>query len=223
MIPLIENLASEFSHALAPQRILLTLTSGEKFETLAKRYIHRGLKRNIPSLFSDLKPLYRDELKRQTIHKIVEDYRANLESSENAKSDGRFPISICPRANLEPRWQLSYYTRMDFVFPGTTSLGSWTVSGGRRNSKKGNRAYPNSSGTVHGSGQELEASWRLSRSSISDGLGTWAWRPRSFPQYQMCDVSFTSRRSRRSSEALRYVYQEGCSISGQGFGRHAKL
>jgi peptide alpha-N-acetyltransferase len=88
MVPLIENLASEFSHASAPQRILLTVTSGEKFEGLAKRYIHRGLKRNIPSLFADLKPLYKDEFKRDLIHKIVEEYRAKLESNEHVKSDG---------------------------------------------------------------------------------------------------------------------------------------
>lgn len=88
VVPLLESLASEFAHALVPQRILLTVTSGEKFEALAKRYLHRGLKRNIPSLFVDVKPLYKDHFKRDTIQRIVEDYRTTLESKGTTKSDG---------------------------------------------------------------------------------------------------------------------------------------
>jgi hypothetical protein len=86
----LEVFATEFPRALVPQRILLTVTRGEQFERLVKKYIHRALKRNLPSLFVDLKPLYNDQDKRQIIQSIVEDYKTELEAAKGADTDGKY-------------------------------------------------------------------------------------------------------------------------------------
>lgn len=85
----LEGFAKDFPRALVPQRILLTVTTGEKFETLIKKYLHRGLKKNIPSLFVDIKPLYKDDAKRERIQSIVEDYRVELEAKKASNADGK--------------------------------------------------------------------------------------------------------------------------------------
>jgi N-alpha-acetyltransferase 15/16, NatA auxiliary subunit len=90
----LEAFAKEFPRALVPQRILLTITTGEKFDALIKKYLHRGLKKNIPSLFVDIKPLYKDDAKRERIQYIVEDYRVELEAKKASNADGeRVPLS----------------------------------------------------------------------------------------------------------------------------------
>jgi N-alpha-acetyltransferase 15/16, NatA auxiliary subunit len=86
----LEVFATEFPRALVPQRILLTVTRGEQFERLIKKYIHRALKRNLPSLFVDLKPLYKDQDKRQVIQSIVEDYKTELEAAKGSDTDGEY-------------------------------------------------------------------------------------------------------------------------------------
>jgi N-alpha-acetyltransferase 15/16, NatA auxiliary subunit len=85
----LEEFARDFPRALVPQRILLTITTGEKFEALIKKYLHRGLKKNIPSLFVDIKPLYQDDTKRERIQSIVEEYRVELEAKKTSNPDGK--------------------------------------------------------------------------------------------------------------------------------------
>ena len=46
---------------------------GEKFKELVKPYVKRTLQKGIPSLFSDVKNLYDDPFKLETIQTIVED------------------------------------------------------------------------------------------------------------------------------------------------------
>lgn len=54
------------------ERVALDIAEGDAFIERAKPYIERGLKKGIPSLFVDLKPLYTSPAKRQTIQTIVE-------------------------------------------------------------------------------------------------------------------------------------------------------
>ncbi|KAG8813414.1 hypothetical protein FRC17_001586 [Serendipita sp. 399] len=89
----LEEFSSQYPHALAPRRILLTITSGDVFEKLVRQYILRGLKKNIPSLFADLKPLYKDESKRSVIQSIVEQYQDELEAATSKKSDDESPTT----------------------------------------------------------------------------------------------------------------------------------
>jgi hypothetical protein len=86
----LQDFAAKYPRALVPQRILLTITNGDQFRDLVERYIHRGLKKNIPSLFVDLKPLYQDHSKRDVIRSIVEDFKSQLESQDTPSKDGKY-------------------------------------------------------------------------------------------------------------------------------------
>jgi hypothetical protein len=53
--------------------------SAEDFRPLANVYLYRGLKKGIPSLFVDVKPLYQDTQKLAIVEELVDGYRRSLE------------------------------------------------------------------------------------------------------------------------------------------------
>jgi hypothetical protein len=67
-------------------QISLTPVAAEGFRPLANAYLLRGLKKGIPSLFVDVKPLYQDIRKRAIVEELVDGYRRTLE--ENCLPDG---------------------------------------------------------------------------------------------------------------------------------------
>jgi hypothetical protein len=69
----LRQLSSEMPKARAPQRLALNIASGDEFKELVKSYVLSSLQKGIPSLFADLKALYKDEFKRRTIEEIVEE------------------------------------------------------------------------------------------------------------------------------------------------------
>ncbi|KAF8624974.1 hypothetical protein AX15_005610 [Amanita polypyramis BW_CC] len=81
MLQVLRQFSSEIPKARAPQRLALNAATGDKFKELVKPYVLSGLERGIPSLFADLKALYKDESKRQSIEEIAE------ESVKNQKPD----------------------------------------------------------------------------------------------------------------------------------------
>ncbi|KAJ2918957.1 hypothetical protein MD484_g1411, partial [Candolleomyces efflorescens] len=83
-LSVVTSLSTEFPRAAAPKRLALTLSSGEEFKALAEPYITTGLSKGIPSLFSDLKSLYRDAEKRDVIEEIAE--RLKLKYAEETSS-----------------------------------------------------------------------------------------------------------------------------------------
>jgi N-alpha-acetyltransferase 15/16, NatA auxiliary subunit len=64
----------EMNLAYFPDRV-----TAKDFKPIASAYILRCLKKGIPSLFVDLKPLYHDAQKRAIIEKLVDGYRRTLE------------------------------------------------------------------------------------------------------------------------------------------------
>ncbi|KAG2046531.1 N-terminal acetyltransferase A, auxiliary subunit [Suillus hirtellus] len=72
---------SNVQFATAPQRLALHVATGQEFQDLIKPYLTNGLTKGIPSLFADLKPLYKDSVKRQIIEDIVEELRATFATS----------------------------------------------------------------------------------------------------------------------------------------------
>ena len=58
--------------ANAPVRLQLNIASGETFKKLVEPYITRGLTKGIPSLFADLKSLYKDKEKQAVVEAVVE-------------------------------------------------------------------------------------------------------------------------------------------------------
>jgi peptide alpha-N-acetyltransferase len=67
--------------ATAPHRLALHVAAGQEFKDLIKPYLTNALTKGIPSLFADLKPLYKDSAKRQIIEDIVAEFRTNFETS----------------------------------------------------------------------------------------------------------------------------------------------
>ncbi|KAK0554786.1 hypothetical protein OC845_000608 [Tilletia horrida] len=57
------------------RQLLAFLPAGDDFKTEADAYILAGLRRGVPSLFNDVKSLYVDSAKRDTVQAIVEGYR----------------------------------------------------------------------------------------------------------------------------------------------------
>jgi N-alpha-acetyltransferase 15/16, NatA auxiliary subunit len=93
----------------------------EGFRSLVNAYLYRGLKKGIPSLFVDVKPLYQDAQKRAIIEELVDGYRQSLEggclpdvSSNDAVAE---PDSDAPTTYL---WAL-YFLAQHFSHIGQHS------------------------------------------------------------------------------------------------------
>lgn len=79
--------------ATAPRRLALHVATGQEFKDLIKPYLTNALTKGIPSLFADLKPLYRDSLKRQIIEDTVEEFRATFATSSPPTGDSIEPTT----------------------------------------------------------------------------------------------------------------------------------
>ena len=60
--------------------------TGDEFRELVEPYLFSGLSKGIPSLFVDLKDLYRDQDKQQVIEELVEGYSKTYAPEGNASS-----------------------------------------------------------------------------------------------------------------------------------------
>jgi len=90
---ILDDLTQKYPKALVPQRLALTISSGDDFSIRVEKYLLRGLTRNVPSLFVDIKPLYADTAKRQFVENFMKSYCERLEANQGLDSDGRY-ISI---------------------------------------------------------------------------------------------------------------------------------
>ncbi|KIL63536.1 hypothetical protein M378DRAFT_164431 [Amanita muscaria Koide BX008] len=72
-LQMLQPFLSQISNARAPWRLALDIAVGNDFEELVKPYLISSLEKGIPSLFADIKSLYKDESKRQTIASICEE------------------------------------------------------------------------------------------------------------------------------------------------------
>ncbi|KAI8986666.1 NMDA receptor-regulated protein 1a [Trametes punicea] len=91
-LQVLHDFSQQFSRAAAPLRIALTVAVGDEFKALIESYLRSRLEKGIPSVFTDLKALYRDAAKRETIESIA---HALLDSLAHA-SDAPCPRSIDP-------------------------------------------------------------------------------------------------------------------------------
>ena len=78
---------SKIPRASAPRRLALTVADGNTFRELVKPYLLSGLTKGVPSLFSDIKGLYRDDAKREIVEEIVETAREEFASNQSASTD----------------------------------------------------------------------------------------------------------------------------------------
>ncbi|KAH0834787.1 NMDA receptor-regulated protein 1-domain-containing protein [Lanmaoa asiatica] len=77
--------SSKYPKSNTHQRLALTIAEGEKFKELVKPYLERALQKGIPSLFSDVKNLYTDPFKLQSIQEIVEDIRSSVSPEDQVQ------------------------------------------------------------------------------------------------------------------------------------------
>ncbi|TFK61909.1 NMDA receptor-regulated protein 1a [Pluteus cervinus] len=87
------NFSTELPKAAAPRRLALNVASGDSFKDLAGTYIRSGLTRGIPSLFADLKALYRDEHKKTAVEEIVEAEHTKHAAEQSTPSEDSEPTT----------------------------------------------------------------------------------------------------------------------------------
>lgn len=88
VLKVLEEFATKFPKNAAPRRLALDVATGTAFQKLARAYIVSGLERGIPSLFVDLKGIYRDADKMSAVGDIVADIVKKLQAEESLHGDG---------------------------------------------------------------------------------------------------------------------------------------
>jgi tetratricopeptide (TPR) repeat protein len=70
-LSILEEFSTQIPRATAPRRLALTIASGDHFKQLVTPYLLSGLKKGVPSLFSDIKGLYQDPPKQLIIEEVA--------------------------------------------------------------------------------------------------------------------------------------------------------
>ncbi|KAF2094556.1 TPR-like protein [Rhizodiscina lignyota] len=84
LLELYDSYAKQNERLDAARRIPLDFLEGEQFKTATDSYLRRLLTKGVPSTFANIKALYRDPSKRDTIHQLVESYFADASSNGSA-------------------------------------------------------------------------------------------------------------------------------------------
>jgi peptide alpha-N-acetyltransferase len=82
LVELYTQLCAAHPRANAPRRVPLDFCTGEKFVQAADSYIRRKLRSGIPSLYSDLLPLYKNPEKVAALEQLEEQMLASLEATQ---------------------------------------------------------------------------------------------------------------------------------------------
>ncbi|XP_045539538.1 N-alpha-acetyltransferase 15, NatA auxiliary subunit [Papilio machaon] len=78
----------EYPKAIAPRRLQLNEAHDPLvFERLVDQYLRQGLHKGVPPLFVDLRTLYKDQSKADTIEKLILQYIENLKKHDRFSSD----------------------------------------------------------------------------------------------------------------------------------------
>lgn len=87
-----DEYANKFERSDAPRRIPLDFLEGDEFREAANAYLSAKLKKGVPSTFANIKALYADDAKRQTIFELVNSYNeAQEQGKENGETNGSGP------------------------------------------------------------------------------------------------------------------------------------
>ncbi|KAI0084740.1 NMDA receptor-regulated protein 1-domain-containing protein [Irpex rosettiformis] len=85
---ILKDFSTQLPRAAAPRRLALDVATGDEFKTLAEHYLVVGIEKGIPSLFADVKSLYKDSQKLEAIASIVEGHRtASVASTSSPLSE----------------------------------------------------------------------------------------------------------------------------------------
>ena len=88
-LALYKELGDKYPKAQSPQRLSLDIAEGETFKGLLDAYMKKALRKGIPPLFVDLRPLYKDEAKVKIIQELCQGYHDNLKGQRSFDTDGK--------------------------------------------------------------------------------------------------------------------------------------
>lgn len=83
-----DEYAAKYPRSDAGRRIPLDFITGDEFRKAASEYLTLMLNKGVPSTFANLKHLYSDEFKKQTLFKLAEDYLHSQKSDGESKDKG---------------------------------------------------------------------------------------------------------------------------------------
>lgn len=84
----LDGFKESYPRALAPKRLALEVAQGDDFRSRAREYLITGLQKAIPSLFVDMKGLYRDPAKLQAVEEILGELKEQWEAENKDVQDG---------------------------------------------------------------------------------------------------------------------------------------
>lgn len=70
---------------------MANIVAGDEFKAAADSYLQHKLKKGVPSTFANIKALYADPAKRETIFALVSSYNEEQEKEEPAETNGDAP------------------------------------------------------------------------------------------------------------------------------------
>ncbi|KAI1007380.1 N-alpha-acetyltransferase 15, NatA auxiliary subunit [Podosphaera aphanis] len=96
-----DEYATKYPRCDAAARLPLDFLEGDDFKLAANQYIHRMLNKGVPSTFANLKHLYTNTFKKDTLANLVKSYVVKNEDLMNAETDEKI--------NILPRLAAAYY------------------------------------------------------------------------------------------------------------------
>lgn len=79
---------SLYPRSIAPRRLTLRVAQDDDFRSRVRSYIVDKLEKGIPSLFVDVKSLYKDQDKMRVVGEVVEGLIGDLEGEVSVRGDG---------------------------------------------------------------------------------------------------------------------------------------
>ncbi|GAA6010456.1 hypothetical protein JCM10207_001313 [Rhodosporidiobolus poonsookiae] len=92
-VAILDELADKYPRSMGIKRLALDLASGDRFRALLTPYLLHGLTKGIPSLFADIKALYRlpggeGAEKAKVVGEVVEEFKKGLEEQGRVGGEG---------------------------------------------------------------------------------------------------------------------------------------
>lgn len=112
-----DQIASANPRSDLPRRRPLDFLEGDAFREAADAYLLRMLRRGVPSTFANIKQLYGDESKRETVQTLVEGYEAAKVPAVPGNAD---PPTEKEQENF--KWSVPYFLAQHYNFAASRDL-----------------------------------------------------------------------------------------------------
>lgn len=111
---MLDGFQESFPRAIGPKRLALDIAQGDDFIARARAYLVAGFERAIPSLFVDVKGLYRDRTKLEAVERLLIELQGKWEAEASTGSSEGSSAEVAPPTAL--LW-LYYYLALHFSYP----------------------------------------------------------------------------------------------------------